>query len=199
MKKAGRVKSWNAKKGYGFIDVHADLKDIFFHVTALQNRSVQPKPGDHIMFELAQGKDGRPQAIQVSILGAPRQGAGARQPGNSGSGAVWLAFAALAAVGLAALGGFLPKAVAIAWGILSVVAFITYFDDKQRASRNARRVPEANLHMLALLGGWPGALIAQQVLRHKNRKRAFQTVFRATVALNVGALVLWKLLGSPLP
>jgi len=48
-----------------------------------------------------------------------------------------------------------------------------------------------NLHFLALCGGWPGALAAQHLLRHKNRKQAFQVVFWGTVALNIGALVLW--------
>jgi len=46
MRKAGRVKTWHADKGFGFIDVHADTKDVFFHITALQTRAVTPTPGD---------------------------------------------------------------------------------------------------------------------------------------------------------
>ena len=72
-----------------------------------------------------------------------------------------------------------------------------YADDKARANRKAWRIPEANLHLAALCGGWPGALAAQHLLRHKNRKHAFQVVFWATVVLNIGALVLWKTVVTP--
>jgi len=189
MKKAGRIKSWHADKGYGFIDIHADSKDIFFHITALQTRSVQPKPGDRVSFELARGKDGRMQALNVAIAGAPKSAAG-------GAGAYWLpalvGLAALAAMVVSALGGYLPRQAGIISVLASVVAFLAYADDKARASRSAWRIPEVNLHLIALCGGWPGALAAQHLLRHKNRKQAFQAVFWSTVALNIGALVLWK-------
>jgi uncharacterized membrane protein YsdA (DUF1294 family) len=52
----------------------------------------------------------------------------------------------------------------------------------------AWRTAENRLHVLALLGGWPGALIAQQVLRHKSRKASFRFTFWVTVVLNCVAL-----------
>jgi len=188
MRKAGRIKSWHADKGYGFIDVHANLKDVFFHVTALQTRSVQPKPGDRVSFELARGKDGRIQALNVRIAGAPKSAANSR--------ASWLpvliGLAALAVIAVGSLGGYLPRQAGIVCILASVVAFLAYSEDKARASRNAWRIPEANLHLIALCGGWPGALAAQHLLRHKNRKQEFQVVFWGTVTLNIGVLVLWK-------
>lgn len=188
MKKAGRVTSWNADQGYGFIDVHADVKDIFFHITALQNRSVRPKPGDRVMFELGKGKDGRMQASNVSILGAP-------EPQNQASVLpVFLAAIALAAIFAGALGGFLPRLAGAISLVMSIVAFLAYNADKTRANRKEWRTPEAHLHFLALCGGWPGALAAQHLLRHKNRKQEFQAAFWGTVVLNIGAMVLWKTL-----
>jgi len=193
MRKAGRIKSWHADKGYGFIDIHADLEDVFFHVSALRTRVVQPKVGDRVSFELAKGKDGRMQAFNVTIAGAPKPGAGA--------GANWLpafvGMVALAASALGALEGYLPRLVGIVSLMASFIAFIAYADDKVRANRKAWRIPEANLHLIALCGGWPGALAAQHLLRHKNRKHAFQVVFWATVVLNIGALVLWKAVVAP--
>ncbi|WP_427308868.1 cold-shock protein [Cupriavidus sp. H39] len=80
MKKAGRVKTWHADKGSGFIDVHTDTKDVFFHVTALQTRTVTPKPGDRVGFEFGKGKDGRAQPLNVAIVvGAPKAAVG-RKP-----------------------------------------------------------------------------------------------------------------------
>ncbi|GAA1507240.1 DUF1294 domain-containing protein [Agromyces terreus] len=74
---------------------------------------------------------------------------------------------------------------------LSVVAFAAYGLDKAAAGRaGRRRTPESTLHLLGLLGGWPGALVAQQLFRHKTRKRSFRRVFWFTVVLNVLALSL---------
>jgi len=141
LKKAGRIKSWHADKGYGFIDLHADLKDVFFHVTALQTRSVPPKPGDRVSFELVRGKDGRMQALNVTIAGAPKSAAGAGASGWP----VLFGLAALATMVGGALGGYLPRQAGIVSVLASVMAFLAYVDDKARASRNARRTPEANL------------------------------------------------------
>jgi len=44
------------------------------------------------------------------------------------------------------------------------------------------------LHFMAVIGGWPGALVAQEVFRHKSRKLSFRLVLWTTVALNCGAL-----------
>lgn len=68
--------------------------------------------------------------------------------------------------------------------LLSTLAFLVYGADKSAARKGARRVPEATLHILGLLGGWPGALVARHVFRHKTRKQPFRTVFWLTVALN---------------
>lgn len=57
------------------------------------------------------------------------------------------------------------------------------------SARDGRwRIAENTLHLLALLGGWPGALLAQYRLRHKSSKPAFLIIFWATVLLNCGAL-----------
>lgn len=74
------------------------------------------------------------------------------------------------------------------YGITSVVAFAAYRIDKTAAQKGRWRIPEATLHLLALIGGWPGALIAQQLLRHKTRKQPFRSVFWITVVLNILAL-----------
>ena len=74
----------------------------------------------------------------------------------------------------------------------SLVAFMAYALDKSAARSGQWRTQESTLHLLALIGGWPGALVAQNQLRHKSRKTAFQVIFWATVLLNFGALA-WLL------
>ncbi len=76
----------------------------------------------------------------------------------------------------------------IAYALFSAIALLLYWHDKRRAVRGGRRVPEATLQTVALLGGWPGAWIAQQLLRHKSRKAAFRAVFVACALLNVAGI-----------
>lgn len=75
-------------------------------------------------------------------------------------------------------------------GLMSVCTYGVYALDKNAARRGRPRIPERSLHLLALLGGWPGALIAQQTLRHKTRKTSFQIIFWLTVLLNLAGLLL---------
>lgn len=95
-------------------------------------------------------------------------------------------------IGVATLIGKLPIAVAAAYGIASLIAFAMYALDKSYARHGESRTPERTLHVIGLLGGWPGAWLAQQIFRHKSRKVEFQRVFWATVILNCGALA-WLL------
>ncbi len=82
-------------------------------------------------------------------------------------------------------------AIILVWYLAaSVATVLAYGVDKSAAESDRWRVKEGTLHMLALVGGWPGALIAQRVFRHKSRKRSFQAGFMVTVALNCVALVL---------
>lgn len=74
------------------------------------------------------------------------------------------------------------------YGAASVVAFAAYGLDKRAARRGTWRVSEQTLLLLGLVGGWPGALVAQQLFRHKTRKRTFRRAFWGTVVLNVLAL-----------
>jgi len=70
------------------------------------------------------------------------------------------------------------------YGIASLLAFFLYWSDKRKARDEVWRTPEKVLHAIELLGGWPGALIAQQVFRHKTRKVSFQLVFWLIVLLH---------------
>ena len=76
---------------------------------------------------------------------------------------------------------WLPAAI---YGLMSVVAFALYGYDKKQARHSGQRTPEKLLHATELLGGWPGALLAQQVFRHKTRKFSYQLVFWLIVLLH---------------
>ena len=71
-----------------------------------------------------------------------------------------------------------------AYGIVSVLAFFLYWSDKRKARTDSWRTPENVLHAVEFAGGWPGALLAQQVFRHKTRKLSFQVLFWVIVLLH---------------
>ena len=86
----------------------------------------------------------------------------------------------------------------LSWLVLaSLVTFTLYASDKRRATRGARRIPEKVLHLCSLLGGWPGAFLAQRLLRHKNAKTSFQVVFWLIVVvfqyIALDALLDWRI------
>jgi uncharacterized membrane protein YsdA (DUF1294 family) len=72
---------------------------------------------------------------------------------------------------------------------VSVVTYAAYARDKASARAGRRRTPESALLVLGLIGGWPGAIAAQQFLRHKTRKRGFQALFWVTVVVNVAVAI----------
>ncbi len=78
----------------------------------------------------------------------------------------------------------LPLIVPAAYVLMSMVTFIAYAIDKSAAQAGRWRTAEASLHLLALLGGWPGALLAQQTLRHKSKKGSFRVKLWITIILN---------------
>ncbi|ROS01947.1 uncharacterized membrane protein YsdA (DUF1294 family) [Sinobacterium caligoides] len=79
--------------------------------------------------------------------------------------------------------------------VMSVCAYVQCWLDKRRAERRQSRLSERSLHFVELLGGWPGALLAQRRFRHKTRKKTYRWVVRAIVLLHALAwgLVLYRL------
>ena len=85
----------------------------------------------------------------------------------------------------------LVKIFLLIYTVMSVITFIAYGLDKRAAIRGRWRTPEATLHLLGLLGGFFGALIGQQVFRHKRRKLWFVFITWLIVLLHTAA---WYLL-----
>ncbi len=77
------------------------------------------------------------------------------------------------------------------YAVMSAVAFAMYRADKRRAAHDAWRISEGSLHAVELLGGWPGALMAQRVLRHKRQKASYMLVFWAIVGIHACAWAWW--------
>ncbi|XHF40505.1 DUF1294 domain-containing protein [Metapseudomonas boanensis] len=79
----------------------------------------------------------------------------------------------------------------LAYALMSLLCFVAYWRDKRFAIAGQQRTPETRLHLLELLGGWPGGLLAQRLIRHKNRKLSYQFKFWLIVAVHLSVLGYW--------
>jgi uncharacterized membrane protein YsdA (DUF1294 family)/cold shock CspA family protein len=188
---AGRITSWKDDQGFGFITPNGGGPLVFLHISAFTNRATRPASNDIVTYHLGANEKG-PRAEQVALAHSktPQQAPADKRTGSLIAVAGFFGF-----VALSIFSGKLPAAFLWAYLIASVGAFLAYAADKSAARKNEWRISENTLHMLGLVGGWPGALVAQQVLRHKSKKESFRTVFRATVVINCG-LLFWLLTPS---
>jgi len=184
MRSKGTISSWNDDKGYGFITPSDGGRRVFVHINAFKNRSRRPAPGQQLSYTLSVDKQGRPCAVRATLAGDSLQTTA--RP-RQGSLSIIAAILFLTLVGATVLAGKTPVQVLLLYLALSLLTFIVYALDKSAAQAGTRRTPESTLHLLSLAGGWPGALIAQQRLRHKSVKQPFRLIFWITVILNCAA------------
>lgn len=193
MRYTGKLKTWNDERGFGFIEPTQNGHELFVHIKAFPHGTGRPAIGQTLTFEVETSSDGKKKAKAVQYPVCARQSPRARVD----SPALWTwprilaipVFAAIYVYGAMRWGSSLP--VLLAYLGSSLVAFLAYALDKSAAVSGRWRTPEQTLHLLALAGGWPGALVAQQLLRHKTSKQSFISIFWLTVFVNVAAFVAW--------
>lgn len=181
----GKISSWKDEQGFGFITPNGGGPTVFVHVKSFVRQGIRPVGNEIVTYELAVNEKGQHRAENVAYVRnrsrpEPIHGTGARS--------LVVAVAFLGFIATCSLTGKLPALVLGLYFVMSVAAFIAYALDKSAARENRWRTKESSLHMLGLVGGWPGALFAQQVFRHKHKKQAFRQVFWFTVIMNCAAL-----------
>ncbi len=201
LEQSGVIDSWDDQKGFGFIST-ASGKKVFFHISAVRGAH-RPQQGEPVFFQSGTDKQGRASATHVRsadlaidnprIRTKPRDNA--KKENSSATKTLKpgrkyrllehdIPWAKLVLLLVLPLGGAFNLTIeyGASWVfpiylIASLLAYYFYWDDKRRAKRNEWRITEANLQFWSLIGGWPGAFIAQQQFRHKTKKLSFQMVF----------------------
>ncbi|ROS57088.1 DUF1294 domain-containing protein [Frigoribacterium sp. PhB118] len=196
----GTLTSWDDDRGFGFLTPASGRGRAFVHITAFSRGTARPRVGDAYSYEVDRHGDRGPAAVRVSAVGSTWTAPRGRAPRPTRAGRVALVIGLLLVVAVAVVVGVVPSTGpsaridgALPWLVATAVALglvtaAVYAVDKSAARRGRRRVPERVLLLLGLLGGWPGALAAQQLLRHKTSKRSFQLAFWGTVAVNVAVV-----------
>lgn len=181
----GVISNWNEEKGFGFITPGSGGKPIFFHINDYSYRHKRPIINLEVEYFSSTDQKGRKCAIDVAPI--------KRHTNNSRelmqkvySLGLFSTFSCL----LYYL--FQSKVISVEivglYAFMTVMAFIMYARDKNAAKYGRWRTSESTLHIFSLLGGWPGAKIAQSFLRHKSQKVSFRITYWVTVVLNCGAL-----------
>jgi uncharacterized membrane protein YsdA (DUF1294 family)/cold shock CspA family protein len=181
MRKQGKVISWKDDKGFGFIEPSAGGKQVFVHIKAFRDGSRRPTIGKEVSYVESSDAQGRARAENVQSR-ASVFSIGPASKAFIATSSFLLMVAAIVALGI------LPRHVLWLYIGMSVLTFAFYAMDKSSAKKGGQRTPESTLHTLALVGGWPGALYAQQLLRHKSSKKSFRSVFWFTLVLNIAGL-----------
>jgi uncharacterized membrane protein YsdA (DUF1294 family)/cold shock CspA family protein len=181
----GTITSWDLQKGYGYLE--SGGKRHFLHIRDFAERRKTPEVGDVIHFALGADRKGRTcaaHAVHASDGGRVR-------PIHLGVVALLLVAPGFAAWRMAGQNGF--------WFVLggyagvSGLTYLIYAYDKRSARADEWRQQESTMHFFELIGGWPGAFLAQRRLRHKCSKRRYQFVFWLIVALHQFVAVDWSL------
>ena len=187
MRYQGKITDWKDDKGFGFVTPMGGGTRVFVHIKSFANRQRRPVGEELVTYELTSDERGRPQGVNIAFVG-DRSTSSKRAAPGPGIGAFTLAAVFLAFVAAGVATGRLPYAVPIVYFLVSCVAFVAYFLDKAAAQKGYWRTPESTLHFFSVVGGWPGAMLAQRTLRHKTQKLSFQITYWVTVVLNCAAL-----------
>ena len=65
----GKLRKWNEERGFGFISVQDDKRDVFIHISSLKRTSRKPVVGDIISFETEIANDGKARTVNATIEG----------------------------------------------------------------------------------------------------------------------------------
>jgi uncharacterized membrane protein YsdA (DUF1294 family)/cold shock CspA family protein len=191
MRRKGTLVEWNDSRGFGFIEPAGGGERAFCHISAFAVRVRRPLRGERVTYEVSKDERGRLRATQIrpvsgKLLAEDRKTKTPRAPSplRAYLGVGFFSAIVIALTLMRRVPWFLP----MTFLILSAVTIFAYAFDKSAAMNRRWRTRESTLQLLALLGGWPGAWIAQALFHHKSRKTEFRVVFWLCVFTNIGAL-----------
>ena len=182
----GKISTWNDEKGFGFITPNSGSKSVFIHINDFSKRHKRPVQGLSVLYSLSKDPQGRLYATNVYPEKGHKE---ATKIGRQRLFSVFISSAFICIIVGLVLINKLPATILVVYVVASVLTFGLYAKDKSAAQKGKWRTAESTLHLFSIAGGWPGAAIAQSILRHKSKKISFRVVYWFTVIIN------WCILG----
>lgn len=184
----GTLVMWNDLKGFGFVRPETGEDDYFIHISAFKKGMTRrPEIGDEVRFR-PDDEAGKKRVVYAAIQGIEYEQPAPKPFSLNPKPRSWLTNL-LIVLPLGCSSYLLVTArnplPFFSYFTFSLLTMFIYATDKTHAATHKWRVPEHYLHILELLGGWPGALMAQNQFRHKTRKSLYQVLFRAIIALHL--------------
>jgi uncharacterized membrane protein YsdA (DUF1294 family)/cold shock CspA family protein len=212
MREKGKIIKWNDERGFGFILPNDSQKNIFVHVKSFSDKRIRPAEGQLVSYTRQRNDDGKESAIDVSrstdffvnTKTGSNRNKGISQKNNrlnTNSISENKSSYSISPIYMMIIGSFmmfllhytiigkLPVIIILIYIAMGIITYYIYSEDKDSAINNEIRTSEKKLLKLSLLGGWIGALVAQQRFRHKTKKASFQMDFWITVFINILLLV----------
>ncbi|WGV98391.1 DUF1294 domain-containing protein [Vibrio sp. YMD68] len=168
----GRISEWDDNKGYGFISVDKQAPRIIFHLSDLSGHSQRPRLNERVEFTLTKDDHGSFVAKEIE------------RPivfGFSLAITVWFITVVCSAVWLI----YYPPIVLLHYVFLSSATYLVYLYDRGAEVENRTRIPELVLHTLSFIGGWPGAVLAQTLLRYQSSEESYRYRFWCAISANI--------------
>lgn len=178
---SGTISNWNDEKGFGFIIPKSGGKAIFTHINDYSRSHKPPMKGLEVNYFVSNDLKGRKCAVEVRpVKGHKNIGRELKQKAFS----IVLLSSFSCILFFLLYSNLIPLAIVGTYAVMSIITFAMYAKDKNASEWGTWRTQESTLHLLALLGGWPGAGIAQSFLRHKSKKLSFRVIYWITVIFN---------------
>ncbi|MCL1128274.1 DUF1294 domain-containing protein [Shewanella sairae] len=187
----GEIDSWDDARGFGFIQVPGQKQQVFLHISALAKDSRRPQAGNRVQFHRVKDKQGKLCAEKAQLLSGGEVKPSRKISPSSSRLSIAIALSFIAILCIAYSLQHIPLWLLLYFITASLVTFIAYGWDKRAARKHRWRVSELKLHLLSIVGGWPGALLAQQWLRHKSSKGRFKFILWLTVLCNLTLIYLF--------
>lgn len=176
----GTISVWKNDKGFGFITPKDGGKPIFFHISNVASHRMRPSENTRVLYSLGYDEQQRACALNVHPID---------ESYSQKVIALSTSMAFFVVLIVATIFLHLTPLILLMYIVTSCITYWLYAFDKTMAQRKERRIPESTLHLFELIGGWPGALVAQESYRHKITKMPYQSQFWVMVVTNIALLI----------
>jgi len=183
---SGILVDWRDDRGFGFVRPEGGGRDYFVHISAFgKGLSRRPQTGDTLRFQAKAGEraGGQRRVAAARIEGVRYEGP-KDKPSRLESILEKVLFALPVLFSCYLIWRSANPIPLVSYIFMSALTVVYYATDKKWALSNHWRIPEYYLHGFELMGGWPGALIAQNRFRHKLKKPSYRRIYWSIVAIH---------------